>query len=130
MKKYIGTYYIGPGQAKLFLRSGYGGDFSWIPADGKISEICIGADHKEWRMVISTLIHETMEYAMTQIGVRYCPSVDWGEDNGAYTFVMSHTEFSEACGRAARFIEDAANPLQKAWREYHKPKSRARKTDA
>lgn len=121
-QKIVGVYRCGPEDVQLVLREGDGGSFFTVPEKGHICRIKVGADEGRWPMVVTTLMHEAMELTMMRAGCRYTPSPDFGEDNGSYTFVMTHTQFSEASARAAMFVAAAMPDLRKAWKKWRKRK--------
>lgn len=120
--KLIGCYDLGPQSVKLWLRAGRGGEFDLVPASGRVPRITVGADCGGWFGTVGVLQHEVMEFAMVMGGLRFAPAPDYGQDNGGYTFVMTHTQFSEASARTGMFIAAALPDLATAWNKWRKRK--------
>lgn len=116
----VGTYEYGMGQAQLVLREGTGGEFYIVPEKGSVARIKLGADQAQWTEVLSTLLHEILEMQVALIGCRYSPAPDFGRDHASYLFLMTHPQFSEACGRAAWFLSAAVPDLSKAWAKWNR----------
>lgn len=116
----IGSYRLGPHAVQLVLREDDGGEFYLVPESGHAPRIKVGADHKDWGEMVSVLHHEAMELAMTMTGVRYQPAPDFANDHGAYLFVMTHAQFSEAGARTGRFLSDCLPDLARAWKKWRK----------
>lgn len=108
--KAIGVFDIGCDAVTLFADPVLsGGSF-----DLRAKRITVGTGG-EWWETLCTLLHEAMEYAAAQLGVRYLPSVGVSPGHDDYLFVMTHPQFSEVVARAARFAA-AADPLLQAER--------------
>lgn len=122
-QKVIGIYCLGAEQVELVLREGDGGEFYSKPEKGKVARIKIGAgDGDNWHRLAAVLNHEAMELVMFHMGFRYSATPDYANDNGAYLFVMTHTQFSEAVARSAMFMADALPDLATAWNKWRKRK--------
>ncbi|MCM2276404.1 MAG: hypothetical protein NDI75_16620, partial [Candidatus Didemnitutus sp.] len=86
----LGTEYV-----NLVARDGDGGELYTAAQGGHPARIKIGLDD-DWDDVAGTLLHEAMEFVMIRMELGYRPRTDWAGDNGATTFLMTHTQFSEA----------------------------------
>jgi hypothetical protein len=108
----VGTYNLGLTTVDLICNaSASGGSF-----DMGRHEIVVGLDHEEWQDVVAVLAHESMEWALVELDCRMRPSCDHASDNGAYCFFATHTQFSEASARAARFMASALPDLAREYR--------------
>lgn len=120
-QKIVGDYNLGSIQAQVVLRDGYGGEFYSRPEPGSIPRIKVGMDSGDsWFNAVSILHHEVMELCLYQMGLRYGETPDYARDNGAYLFVMNHTEFSEASARTAIFLAECLPDFKKAWKKFKK----------
>lgn len=116
----VGTYRLGDEYCQLVLRAGTGGDFYALPEHGHVPRMKVGADHELWGDVLAATIHEAMEFCLCRIKCRLYPQEDHGNDSLGYTFVMSHPDFSDVCGRVAWFLAEAVPDLSEAWRKWKK----------
>jgi hypothetical protein len=119
-QKIVGTYLIGSEQCQLVLREGDGGEFYNTPEIGHIPRIKIGADYRNWRDVITVLIHETFEFCMNRIKSRYECTEDFGRSQGGYMFMFDHNQFCDIAARSSEFITAALPELAKSWRQWKK----------
>ena len=124
----VGVYKIGSDQCQLVLREGTGGDFYSCPEKGSIPRIKVGADERQWDVVVGVLLHEAFEFVANRLQCRYDLTDDLGRDHASYLFVMRHPQFSDCCMKVAEFTSAALRDLAKAWRQWGKPpKKRIRK---
>ena len=122
-QKIVGSYLLGDEYVELVMREDTGGEFYLTPEDGHIARIKVGADYESWDDVVRTLLHEALELAAARIGARYYPQDDHGGDTHNYLFVMSHGDFSDACGRVAMFLVSALPDVSGAWKKWAKQKA-------
>jgi hypothetical protein len=113
----VGNYYCGYESVELVLRDDTGGEYFITPERGHIARIKIGADYVEWQEVVSVLLHEAMELVCDRLKARYQPTCNLSGDHGQYWFLLSHADFSDACGRVAEFISACLPDLAKAWKK-------------
>lgn len=120
----VGSYQLGPQSVQLVLREGIGGEFYTVPKVGSTPRIKVGyGDPGDgWYRVVEVLHHEAMELAMTLAGVRFAPAPDFGNENGSYLFVMTHTQFSEVGARTGQFLAASLPDLGRAWGKWRKRK--------
>ena len=116
----VGTYEIGYEKVELVLREGKGGEFYLLPGDINCPRIKVGADQEEFWMLVDVLFHEVSEFAAARLGCRYEPEDQVGRDIHAYTFILTHIQFSNMNAMTAGFICRAWNDLTKAWEEWNK----------
>ncbi len=120
-QKIIGHYDLGGAECQLVLREGEGAEFYGRPEVGKCQRIKVGfGDGKDWSRVCAILTHETMELAMFRMGLRYGHTPDYSNDNGAYLFVMDHTQFSEVAARTGMFLAACLPDLSREWVKWKK----------
>lgn len=114
--KLIGRYVLGQEFVALLSRKGQGGEFFATGIKG-IDEPCIiiGMGRPEFVQVFDTLIHEAMEAALVRVGCHYSPTMRTADDTSQAVMFMTHSQFSEAASRAAMFILQAQEPLNKRW---------------
>jgi hypothetical protein len=120
----VGHYNLGPESVQLVIREGTGGEFYANPGKGECARIKLGVDGGQWADVVCTLLHETMEMAMTRICCRFAPAPDYGQDHAGYLFVMNHPQFSEASARVGVFITSALPDLSRAYSKWRKTNKR------
>ncbi len=125
MKQYIGTYKLGTEHVKLVLSNDINGGLISFKTTGLL-EITVGM-HEEWWQMVSTLMHEAIEFAFWRHGLRFVQTPDYGNDNGNYLFVASHTDYSEALARAALFITGSLPALNKGWKLWLKNNKKLKK---
>jgi hypothetical protein len=118
----VGTYECGYEQIELVLREGTGGEFYSCPEKGKIPRIKVGAQKpSEWRLVVSTLMHEIMEFAMWRQDCRYSPDNRITPMSHAdYLFVMNHEKFNDCITKVGEFISLSLPDLSAAYAKWHK----------
>ena len=88
----------------LYLKSGWGAEFTYDPGYGKLPEIRVGVSGGDWEQVVSGLLHELLEFALNDVRCRWAPAEDYGQGSDGYLFVFTHPELSEVCGRIAGFL--------------------------
>ncbi len=109
----IGTYNLGIRDVALYGERGVsGGHFSMGD-----SRITIGLNQTTWPRVVAAAVHEAVEFACTQLNVRYAPTPDYAADFATYLFSMTHSQFGEACARAGWFLAKALPDLKRAYKK-------------
>jgi len=106
----IGLYELGSRNVRLLTRSGTGGEFTTAGEAG-LGEICVGLDYETWREVFITLLHEVIEYAYMDMGVRFRPDQDYSNAADGYWFFCNHPQFDEVVARAGMFLSQAVPDL-------------------
>jgi hypothetical protein len=117
----VGTYEFGFERAVLVLREGKAANAEFVPDSGGPVRILIGADEKQWRDIVESLVHEVQEIIMTKMECSWAPGYYIGNDSSRCKFTMSHMQFQEMCCRTAEFITPALPALAKAWEAWKKP---------
>jgi len=120
--KLLGFFQLGAETVRLFVGPGNGGSFQTVLDDGGTAVIRVGLDHREWNRCLGVLLHEAIELSFLRNNLRYCPSMDYGGDNGSHFFAMNHTQFSEALSQASVFVSLTIPELCKAYKKHHKSK--------
>lgn len=117
-QKIIGTYQLVHRNVQLVAREGDGGEFYFMPDDSSIPRIKVGMEC-DWEDCLGTLIHETTEFAMAHMGLRYgkCRA-QIAQDSAGWQFFMDHTDFGEVCAHAASFLVHAIPALFKAHQKW------------
>lgn len=123
-QKIIGNYHMGFEQVQVVLREGDGGEFYGCPGNGNSARIKIGGDYDNWQDVVRVLLHEAFELAMFRNNARYEITGDVGKDSGAYTFLFTHPEFSNICGKVSELICECLPELAKQWKLRKKDKTK------
>ncbi len=134
---YIDDYFLGSERVSLFadtnLEGGYFSHFSnetdtIHPKDTKHGKIVVGFSHcNRWRDVFEILLHEVTEYAFTRIRCRLMSCDRDNVDNAAYTFILTHSQFSQAVQWSSWFLCPAMPDLCSAWRKSQKKPKRKKK---
>lgn len=119
-QKVIGTYYIGRDEVELVLREGHGGEFYISPEKGKIPRIKVGAEYKEWRSIVDIVLHESLEYVMDKMYLRYEATHLSTRDMAGYSFIFNHCQLSEICARVSDFMTEALPALEKEWKKWER----------
>lgn len=108
----IGTFPLGYENVQLVaILDQTGGRFYFCPDDTSTGRIKVGIDYNRWETVVSVLIHEATEYAMTKGRLRFSETQDLGNDHAGYVFIMNHVQFSDVCACVAGFITPALPKL-------------------
>lgn len=81
-----------------------------------LNYIIVGLQHRRWRGVMDVLLHEALELALTELGLRFEPCPNFNKSHAGYSFFMTHEQFSEATARAAGFVSQCQNDLCKIWK--------------
>ncbi len=124
MKKLLGSFPIGGMNVSLYVQSGWGGEFTFIPDRGVIPEICIGLSSERWERVVSSLLHESFEFEMAHSSARYYRSYDYGNDLSSYVFMLDHSQFSDLCGRVAIFISKVLPLIANEYKSFKRKKNK------
>lgn len=120
---HLGAFYLGWQQVDLFATvppHENGGSFYHSPEHGKLPRIKVGIDYSEWNHVVSILLHETMEFAMEKLHVRYKKSGNLSGSHASYLFVLDHEQFCECAEMTGNFIADCLPKLATAYRANRK----------
>lgn len=128
--KSIGIFDLGIRTVQVFVDpKSHNANFSFVHEDTKgQSRMVIGIKDERFRDAWNNAIHEGAEMAFTEMRLRYTPSPEVGNDNGAYFFVMDHTAFSEAMARLAVFTNFLYPVLKQVHEKFHaKRKSHRRR---
>lgn len=118
-QKTLGSFMLGTESVNLVARDGTGGELYTAPEAGHPARIKIGLDDS-WDSVCGTLLHEAMEFVMIRMELSYRPTTDWSGDNGASTFIMTHTQFSEAIQRVGSYATKAVPALSAEYRAWQR----------
>ena len=118
----VGTFPIGDVSCQLVLREGNGGEFYCRPGDIPYPRMKIGADVDNWYSVVSTLLHESQEFVLSSLCLRYTPDDEFGRDAASYVFWMRHEQFSDVCARAGIFMSAYLPQVATAWKKWKKAK--------
>lgn len=119
-QKIVGVFSFGFEDCQLVLREGTGGEFYNCPGKGEIPRIKIGADVKEWKDIVSVLLHEATEFSMNRLRCRYNRDYDMGFDHAGYMFILDHPTFSDCCARVGEFISLSLPTLAREWEKFKK----------
>lgn len=121
----IGTFLLGHENVDLFvIPESSCGAFYFAPDKTSKARIKIGLNTPEWQIVVSLLLHETMEFLIlrAQHGYR---SIDAMCDNTQdRLFVFTHTQFDKLCDRQALFVTAALPELSKIWKQVNEKRER------
>ncbi|MEO7099085.1 MAG: hypothetical protein ABI162_06965 [Luteolibacter sp.] len=117
MKKLLGKYVIGYEVIEVYTDTDRDGGLFYLP-DGRndLGQMVIGLDGPSWPLVLSTLIHEAIEYAAVRQHTRFEPSMDTSKSTGAYRFFMTHEEFTEVLAVATELIAETQLPIARRYR--------------
>ena len=119
MKKiFVGIHDIGYERVRLYLVPGTGAATFFLPDDKGITIMHVGADQEKFRKVIHSLLHEAQEMAMCRLGLAHYPAGALNAGTANCSFVLTHEQFDECCGRAADLLDTALPALQRAWRKW------------
>lgn len=125
MKHYVGTYQLGFQDVQLFVDTeSNGGSGTWNSGtyDKDKAKITIGIDCSQW-YAYGTLVHETMEWAMTSLGSSFTPYAAFNSRaTDSRLFVMTHKQFDEASQWSGNYINECQKDFLKAYRKYGKKK--------
>jgi hypothetical protein len=125
--KYLGKFDLGTRAAEVWIDWKQGSAQFWFVDNEARSRIVIGIISEYFEDVLSNAMHEATEMVYGEMGLRYSPRPEIGNDNGAYFFAMTHTQFSEATARVALFMKHLYPELKKEHDKFHaKTKSNRR----
>jgi hypothetical protein len=119
MIKHLGTFRLGHEPVKLCADIDADGSSWLIDGDCKeLGKITIAFDqgNTEWERIMEDLMHETIEYAFSRMGLRFEDSMATAKDTQMFVFMMTHLEFLEAVARATQFVVRAQPHLLKLYR--------------
>jgi hypothetical protein len=114
-QKIVGTYPLGWGWVQIVAREGHGGEFWLSPGDIDCPRIKIGLDSEQFEEVAESLLHEIEELSATILGTRFRKSAWQSEDSSAYTFVMTHQQFSEIVCWSAKLLVACLDVVNDLW---------------
>lgn len=121
----IGTYPIGHINVDLLAwPNRVGGEFYFAPTPSDLPRIRIGLDDANWDECLSTLLHEVLEFALTQRHLRFQHSGDLNNDQADYRFFFDHSQFGDVCSDAAQFLLRAFPDVADAYNKKHKKKAK------
>ncbi len=126
--KFVGFYRLGAQNCRLIIMSGTGGSFNFTPTETSIPEVRVGGDDETFGGVVESLVHETLEFAMCEMKLRYehADEKTWSADR--FYFLMNHPQLAEVSVIAGEFIESCYADLKKAWLEFkRKPKKKPKR---
>lgn len=131
---FVGEYFLGQERVALFAdTSNSGGNFTMFsdksppihPKDTKHAKIVVGfVDNHRWREVFEVLLHEVHEFAYTRIRGRFVTDDRDNCDNAAYSFVMTHAQFTQATQWASWFLCPAMPDLCAAWKKWNRKRKK------
>lgn len=125
-RKVLGVFVFGIRAVRIIAdKKMWGGEFDCAADDG-MAEIVVGFAAEKWHDALGVLLHETMEMSLADLGCRWRGSPDYAGDNGRQMFVMDHTTFSEACGRAAILLAQCVPVVADAYRAMRQTARRRR----
>ena len=117
---YVGTYEMGAHPVRLYVASGTGAHTEFMPKDKLSMTMTIGMNHKHWRHVLGSLLHEAQESGMYNLGLSY-QNYGWlNNQTSSFMFMMTHEQFEECCCRAADLISNCQVDLHAAWQKWQK----------
>jgi len=120
MRKTIGKYSSYMFSFRLYFDSDLpGGYFELGGEKDNITTIVVG-NVGTWEETVVVLHHEIIEAVLSFKGLRYQVTPNISDDNGLYSFMMTHTEFSEALALASIMIDGCTDDLKKAWKKFNK----------
>lgn len=79
--------------------------------------ITVGVNHHRWRHCLAVLMHEALEFAFMEMGLRFQYSPRWSDSHANYSFLMTHEQFSEAVDRSAEWIAFAQVEMAKVHKQ-------------
>lgn len=121
--KKIGNHQLGQRNVDIYVDGVTpGGYFSMSPPGGGPARITIGLDQTHWSMVMSVLVHESMELSLAALGARYVPQPEWANNSASYQFMMDHQVFAEACAHVGYLVTQVAPDLSKAYKAFKRKK--------
>lgn len=122
-QKIFGTYNLGGEPVQVALREGTGGDWETRTQENRMAILRVsGDDPDNWPGMVGVLLHEAEEFVASRMGLRFRPSPDFSGDNGSYTFLMTHTEYSELTARVGLFMAVCLPDLARAWGQWGRAK--------
>jgi hypothetical protein len=113
--KSVGVFELGYENVELFIKDKRGGSFQFTPESQSLPRIIVGGSYTKWQDVYTVLVHETVEFALTRGACRYSESQDLSNDTAAFVFMFNHSQFADACAKAAEFMVACHQPLHRAW---------------
>jgi len=117
----VGYWTCGTTAVQVVAREGTGGEFYSCPDSDNMAvpRIKIGMD-QPWGQIGETLMHEALEFASVQLGLRYEPCFKTCDPE--YAFFMSHGQFSEMICRASELVIHMLPILSSVHSRWKKPK--------
>lgn len=114
----LGAFQLGPQSVDVVLMPNMsGGEFYFIPEEGRLPRIKIGLDYANWYEVVDVVVHEALEYLLTLNNHRFVPSGKFNADHANYQFMFDHVQLTTACAQLGVFL---ANALPKIAEEFNK----------
>lgn len=117
----LGRWQLGWRYVNVFVKpKEIGASFNFC-LEGEEAQMSIGLQYDDFRRVVDSLMHETMEMSMVEQGCSFTRTDAWERNvTDAYTFHMNHSQFTEATTRASWFMCNVMEDLRKAYNKYHR----------
>jgi hypothetical protein len=120
MDKLVGVYNLGGRNVEIYCIGEWGGYFCNSPTGTALPDIRVGLASQNWGKIVTALLHELTEFEMHNNGYRYDRSNNYGDDLCGYTFMMSHSQFSDICARVAKVLVQVLPALAEELKKYQK----------
>lgn len=119
----LGTFLLGYENVDLFISfEGGGGHLELSPDSNEKAFIKIGLAVESWDVILSLLLHETMEFLLLRAFSGFQPINSTYIDTSKRVFIMSHSLMDEICDRQAIFISEVLPRLADAYKKHCKKK--------
>lgn len=115
----IGCYRLEGIQVDLYMMEGTGGEFYLSPENGFLPRIKVGAD-TTWGMLVSTLVHESLEFHLHMANCAYSPEQNDGNGSDRFVFWLNHYNLSVACVEVGEFLVAVLPDLASVYKQWHK----------
>lgn len=125
MRTRVGQYMLGYRNVDLYADSECtGGFFKLAPMEG-VANIQVGTKYDHWHELLNVLLHETMEFALCEVGCRFKLEPSFIDGHDGYKFMFTHDQFTEATSRAAYFVCKSQNALARVHRKHEAARRKA-----
>ena len=129
-RKRVGDVWLCDFRARVYVESDHGGGLVRTPTDATpYGEVVIGVDSAQWAGVVSTLIHELVEFALTFGRCSYQLVNEMKVDTQRRLIVCSHQKFDEATSEAGDTLAAIEADVFEAWKEVRRWRNADRKAD-
>jgi hypothetical protein len=119
----IGTYPLGDTYVDLYaVTDSQEAALFFKPEAGALPRIKIGLDDPDWRNVVDSLLHESMEFLMMQNNVTFDAVGSSPFNTQNRYFLFNHGQFCDLIHYQSEFLIAAQPALEKVWKK-HKPRS-------